>query len=58
MPPFLQKFFPDVYEQTQNPEPEASPYCSYDNQLLTLFTSSLFLAVPAPFPLTAPQASS
>jgi hypothetical protein len=44
MPPFLQKFFPDVYEQTQNPEPEASPYCSYDNQLLTLFTSSLFLA--------------
>lgn len=44
MPSFLQKFFPDVYEQTQNPAPEASPYCSYDNQKLTLFTSSLFLA--------------
>jgi hypothetical protein len=24
----------DVYERTQNPPPESSPYCSYDDQLL------------------------
>ncbi|KAI7837475.1 hypothetical protein COHA_008733, partial [Chlorella ohadii] len=44
MPSFTQKFFPDVYERSQNPAPESSPYCVYDDQLLQLFTSSLFLA--------------
>lgn len=24
----------DVYERTQNPPAESSPYCSYDDQLL------------------------
>ncbi|CAN0856690.1 Sugar transport protein 13 [Linum grandiflorum] len=44
MPPFLKKFFPAVYRQTQNPELNESNYCKYDNQGLQLFTSSLYLA--------------
>lgn len=40
---FLKKFFPSVYEQ----EAKASggnQYCKFDSQLLTLFTSSLYVA--------------
>ena len=44
MEPFQQKFFPDVYERSLNPPAQANPYCTYDDQLLQLFTSSLFLA--------------
>ena len=33
-----------MYERTENPPPSSSPYCTYDDQKLQLFTSSLFLA--------------
>ena len=41
-PGFLRSFFPSVYSQEQSAE--SSAWCKYDNQLLQLFTSSLFLA--------------
>ncbi|CAN0887007.1 Sugar transport protein 13, partial [Linum grandiflorum] len=44
MPAFQQKFFPVVYKKTQDPTLKESNYCKYDNQGLTLFTSSLYLA--------------
>lgn len=43
MGPFLKKFFPVVYEKT-NDKNLNSNYCKYDNQGLQLFTSSLYLA--------------
>ena len=43
MDDFLKKFFPDVYHRKQAHLHETD-YCKYDNQLLTLFTSSLYLA--------------
>ncbi|CAA0812282.1 Sugar transport protein 13 [Striga hermonthica] len=43
MGPFLKKFFPVVYEKTQNAHLDSN-YCRYDNQGLQLFTSSLYLA--------------
>ncbi|GER44705.1 major facilitator superfamily protein [Striga asiatica] len=43
MGPFLKKFFPIVYEKTQNAHLDSN-YCRYDNQGLQLFTSSLYLA--------------
>ncbi|XP_050219263.1 sugar transport protein 13 [Mercurialis annua] len=43
MPNFLQKFFPTVYDKTQDPKINSN-YCKYDNQGLQLFTSSLYLA--------------
>ncbi|CAH9136646.1 unnamed protein product [Cuscuta epithymum] len=43
MGPFLKKFFPVVYRNTQHPG-QNSNYCKYDNQGLQLFTSSLYLA--------------
>lgn len=43
MPDFLKKFFPAVYERTNNPGLKSN-YCKYDNQGLQLFTSSLYLA--------------
>ncbi|KAL3507913.1 hypothetical protein ACH5RR_033295 [Cinchona calisaya] len=42
MDDFLIKFFPDVYERKMHAK--ESNYCKYDNQLLQLFTSSLYLA--------------
>ncbi|XP_058781950.1 sugar transport protein 5-like [Vicia villosa] len=42
MVPFLQKFFPDILRKAA--ETEANLYCVYDSQVLTLFTSSLYLA--------------
>ncbi|KAB5520413.1 hypothetical protein DKX38_024732 [Salix brachista] len=41
MDDFLRKFFPDVYRRKQKHLHETD-YCKYDNQTLTLFTSSLY----------------
>ncbi|TKY56253.1 Sugar transport protein 5 [Spatholobus suberectus] len=42
MKPFLRKFFPAILRKSARAE--TNVYCVYDNQLLTLFTSSLHLA--------------
>ncbi|KAK7410527.1 hypothetical protein VNO78_01370 [Psophocarpus tetragonolobus] len=42
MVPFLEKFFPDILRKVANAE--VNMYCVYDSQVLTLFTSSLYLA--------------
>ena len=42
MDSFLSKFFPDVIEGRKNAKVDA--YCKYDNQWLTAFTSSLWIA--------------
>ncbi|CAK8570601.1 unnamed protein product [Lathyrus sativus] len=44
MEPFLIKFFPSVYKQMKDKSGHESQYCKFDNQLLTLFTSSLYIA--------------
>ncbi|XP_061357221.1 sugar transport protein 10-like [Gastrolobium bilobum] len=44
MEPFLIKFFPAVYKQMKDETSHDSQYCKFDNELLTLFTSSLYLA--------------
>ena len=41
MVPFLEKFFPSIL---RNGAGAKNMYCVYDSQLLTLFTSSLYLA--------------
>ncbi|KAL0317625.1 UNVERIFIED_CONTAM: Hexose carrier protein HEX6 [Sesamum angustifolium] len=43
MEPFLKKFFPEVYTRMKE-DNKISNYCKFDSQLLTLFTSSLYLA--------------
>ncbi|XP_057778547.1 hexose carrier protein HEX6 [Salvia miltiorrhiza] len=43
MRPFLRKFFPNVYRRMME-DTKISNYCKFDSQLLTLFTSSLYLA--------------
>ncbi|GMY36128.1 sugar transport protein 14-like [Fagus crenata] len=43
MDDFLKDFFPDVYRRKQQHLHETD-YCKYDNQVLTLFTSSLYFA--------------
>lgn len=43
MEPFLHKFFPQVYTKMKE-DTKISNYCKFDNQLLTLFTSSLYIA--------------
>lgn len=43
MEPFLEKFFPDVYTKMKE-DKNISNYCKFDSQLLTSFTSSLYLA--------------
>ncbi|XP_028804328.1 sugar transport protein 10-like [Neltuma alba] len=43
MDPFLEKFFPSVYKQMKAGVHE-NTYCKFDNQILTLFTSSLYIA--------------
>ncbi|CAL4992105.1 unnamed protein product [Urochloa decumbens] len=40
---FLREFFPDVYRRMQG-DVHVSNYCKFDSQLLTLFTSSLYIA--------------
>ncbi|KAI5411612.1 hypothetical protein KIW84_056617 [Lathyrus oleraceus] len=44
MEPFLVKFFPSVYKQMKDESEHESQYCKFNNELLTLFTSSLYLA--------------
>ncbi|PSC74048.1 H(+) hexose cotransporter 2 isoform B [Micractinium conductrix] len=41
---FLSEFFPSVYESKQADVDNHSPYCTFNDQGLALFTSSLFLA--------------
>ncbi|XP_051138263.1 hexose carrier protein HEX6-like [Andrographis paniculata] len=43
MDPFLKKFFPGVYKKMRE-DTKISNYCKFDSQLLTTFTSSLYLA--------------
>ncbi|KAL3535707.1 hypothetical protein ACH5RR_004168 [Cinchona calisaya] len=43
MDDFLKEFFPDVYNRKHHHLQETD-YCKYDNQILTLFTSSLYYA--------------
>ncbi|GAB2289428.1 Hexose carrier protein hex6 [Dionaea muscipula] len=43
MEPFLKKFFPEVYTK-MNKDTKISNYCKFDSQLLTAFTSSLYVA--------------
>ena len=43
MGPFLREFFPDVYRRMHG-DVRVSNYCRFDSQLLTLFTSSLYIA--------------
>ncbi|KAL0304080.1 UNVERIFIED_CONTAM: Hexose carrier protein HEX6 [Sesamum radiatum] len=43
MEPFLRKFFPGVYRRMKE-DVEISNYCKFDSQLLTFFTSSLYIA--------------
>lgn len=43
MDDFLKEFFPGIYRRKQLHLKETD-YCKYDNQILTLFTSSLYLA--------------
>lgn len=42
MVPFLQKFFPSVLRKAK--DAKTNMYCVYDSQLLTSFTSSLYIA--------------
>lgn len=44
MPSFLEKFFPDIFESQQDSANTGNSYCAYNSQLLSLFTSSFFLA--------------
>ncbi|KAL3524133.1 hypothetical protein ACH5RR_016967 [Cinchona calisaya] len=43
MEPFLKKFFPKVYTEMKL-DSKISNYCKFDSQLLTSFTSSLYVA--------------
>ncbi|KAL4178647.1 hypothetical protein AMTRI_Chr13g83320 [Amborella trichopoda] len=43
MGPFLEKFFPEVYRRMQE-DSTRSNYCKFDSELLTSFTSSLYIA--------------
>lgn len=43
MEPFLEKFFPEVYKKMKE-DSDVSNYCKFDSQLLTSFTSSLYVA--------------
>ncbi|KAK6275745.1 hypothetical protein POUND7_005454 [Theobroma cacao] len=42
MEPFLKAFFPQVYSKMEQ-DTEISNYCKFDSQLLTIFTSSLYI---------------
>jgi MFS transporter, SP family, sugar:H+ symporter len=46
MDSFLQEFFPSVYAKARA-STDTNQYCKFDSQLLTLFTSSLYLAALA-----------
>ncbi|CAL5038712.1 unnamed protein product [Urochloa decumbens] len=50
MDPFLLRFFPSVYRKQREASAAGgggSPYCMFDSQLLTTFTSSIFLSALA-----------
>lgn len=50
MPEFQRTFFPKVYEQTLKPRGAGDPFCKYDDPLISLFVSVLFLAgIPGAF---------
>lgn len=52
MEPFLRRFFPKFLNEMSQTN-ETSNYCKFNSQLLTLFTSSLYLAgLVATFPAT------
>ncbi|KAH9289027.1 hypothetical protein KI387_033144, partial [Taxus chinensis] len=42
MPPFLKKFFPQVFRKEISSK--HNDYCKFDSEILTLFTSSLYIA--------------
>ncbi|PUZ70182.1 hypothetical protein GQ55_2G206100 [Panicum hallii var. hallii] len=44
MDPFLLRFFPSVYRKQAEAADGGNQYCKFDSQLLTLFTSSLYVA--------------
>ncbi|KQJ89755.1 hypothetical protein BRADI_4g27540v3, partial [Brachypodium distachyon] len=45
MDPFLSRFFPSVYRKQQaDSSSNSNQYCKFDSQVLTMFTSSLYLA--------------
>jgi MFS family permease len=44
MDSFLEKFFPAVYRKEASVKASDDQYCKFNNQTLTLFTSSLYLA--------------
>lgn len=44
MEDFLNKFFPSIERKRERESGYDNAYCKYDNYLLTLFTSSLYLA--------------
>lgn len=44
MDSFLKEFFPSVYKKESSVKPSDDQYCKFDSQILTLFTSSLYLA--------------
>ncbi|KQK14067.1 sugar transport protein MST6 [Brachypodium distachyon] len=47
MDPFLSRFFPSVYRKQQQADDgsnSSNQYCKFDSQVLTMFTSSLYLA--------------
>ncbi|RDY02120.1 Sugar carrier protein C, partial [Mucuna pruriens] len=43
MDSFLKKFFPSVYELESSTKASSNQYCKFNSQILTLFTSSLYL---------------
>lgn len=44
MDSFLKEFFPKVYERESTVHPSDNQYCKFNDETLTLFTSSLYLA--------------
>lgn len=44
MDPFLSKFFPTIYNNMHKDAGHRNEYCKFDSQLLTSFTSSLYIA--------------
>ncbi|XP_070056173.1 sugar transport protein 5 isoform X2 [Nicotiana tomentosiformis] len=44
MRPFLEKFFPSILKKAASAGAETNVYCVYDSEVLTAFTSSLYIA--------------
>ncbi|KAH6817060.1 sugar transporter 1, partial [Perilla frutescens var. frutescens] len=55
MAPFLKKFFPSVYRREELDIGGTNQYCKFDDTLLTLFTSSLYLAALVASLVAAPM---